>query len=109
MGTITVTDLEGSTYEIQATHGLSVMEIIYDAGIPIKAACFGCCSCSTCHVYVDEEWLDKTGEPSEDEADILDMVVEWKESSRLSCQIKYNDALDGLHVTLSEDTKTDQH
>lgn len=107
MGTISVTDLEGKTHEIQATEGLSIMEIIYDAGIPIKAACFGCCSCSTCHVYVDQKWMEKTGNASEDEEDILDMVVDLNENSRLSCQIKYNDALDGIHVTLSADTKTD--
>ena len=107
MGTITVTDLEGKTHEIKATDGLSLMEIIYDAGIPIKAACFGCCSCSTCHVYIDEKWIDKTGDSSEDEEDILDMVVDLNENSRLSCQITYNDELDGIHVTLAEDTKTD--
>jgi 2Fe-2S ferredoxin len=107
MGTISVTDLEGKTHKIQATEGLSIMEIIYDAGIPIKAACFGCCSCSTCHVYVDRQWMEKTGNASEDEEDILDMVVDLNENSRLSCQIKYNDALDGIHVTLSADTKTD--
>ncbi|MBN1379981.1 MAG: 2Fe-2S iron-sulfur cluster binding domain-containing protein [Gammaproteobacteria bacterium] len=102
-----VTDLEGNTHEIQATEGLSIMENIYDAKIPIKAACFGCCSCSTCHVYIDEAWIKETGQPSEEEEDILDMVVDLKENSRLSCQITYNDALDGIHVTLSEDTKTD--
>ncbi len=107
MGMITVTDLEGSTHEINATEGLSLMEIIYDAGIPIKAACFGCCSCSTCHVYVDKKWLDGISNASEDEEDILDMVVDLNENSRLSCQITYNDALDGIHVTLAEDTKTD--
>ena len=107
MGTITVTDLEGNTRKIDATPGTSIMEIIYDAGIPIKAACFGCCSCSTCHVYVDSKWLDKIPGASEDEEDILDMVVDLNENSRLSCQITYNDALDGMHVTLSEDTKTD--
>ena len=107
MGNIRVTDLEGQTHEIAATEGLSLMENIYDAGIPIKAACFGCCSCSTCHVYVDEQWLGKTGEPAEDEADILDMVIDLNENSRLSCQIKYNDSLDGIHVTLSEDTRVD--
>ncbi len=107
MGTMTVTDLEGNSQEIQATDGLSLMEIIYDAGIPIKAACFGCCSCSTCHVYIDARWLDKIDPTSEDEEDILDMVVDLNENSRLSCQITYNDALDGIHVTLAEDTRVD--
>lgn len=107
MNTIHVTDLDGQTHELKATDGLSIMEIIYDAGIPIKAACFGCCSCSTCHVYVDEQWLDKIQAASGDEEDILDMAVALKENSRLSCQITYNAALDGLRVTLAEDTRTD--
>ena len=108
MGTIYVTDLKGKEHEIEAPEeGMSVMEIIYDAGVPIKASCFGCCSCSTCHVYIDESWQDKTGKPNQEEEEILDMVVEFKESSRLSCQITYNAALDGLRLTLAEDTRTD--
>lgn len=107
MGTITVTDLDGKTHDIEATEGLSLMEIIYDAGIPIKASCFGCCSCSTCHTYIDERWLDKTGTASEDEEDILDMAINLRDNSRLSCQITYNDELDGIHLTLSEDTRAD--
>ncbi|GIX22099.1 MAG: ferredoxin [Gammaproteobacteria bacterium] len=107
MGTIRVTDLEGVTHTVEAEPGRSVMELIYDAGLPIKAACFGCCSCSTCHVYVDPEWLDKLPPPGPDEEDILDMTAEPRDTSRLSCQITYNDALDGLHVTLAEDTRPD--
>lgn len=107
MGTIKVTDLEGNTHELEGVEGMSVMEIIYDAGLPIKASCFGCCSCSTCHVYVGDEWADKVQPPGSEEEDILDMVVDLREHSRLSCQITYNEALDGLHVTLSEDTRPD--
>jgi 2Fe-2S ferredoxin len=107
MPTLKVTDLDGNTHELEATEGLSVMEIIFDAGLPIKASCFGCCSCSTCHVYVDSQWADKIEPPEPDEEDILDMVVDLREHSRLSCQIQYNGALDGLHVALSEDTRPD--
>ena len=107
MGSIVVIDLEGNRHTIEATEGMSVMELIYDAGLPIKAACFGCCSCSTCHVYVGDRWLDKIEPPNGDEEDILDMVIDMRENSRLSCQIPYNPELDGLEVTLSEDTKPD--
>jgi 2Fe-2S ferredoxin len=107
MGTITVIDHDGKQHTLNATDGLSVMEIIYDAGLPIKAACFGCCSCSTCHVYVDEAWLDKIAPPSSEEEEILDMVIDLRGNSRLSCQIPYNPGLDGLGVALSEDAKPD--
>lgn len=107
MSVIHVTDLDGNEREVPASKGMSVMELIYDAGVPIKATCFGCCSCSTCHVYVDEEWLDKLPQRSGDEEDILDMVADLRENSRLACQITYNAALDGLRVTLTEDTRTD--
>ena len=90
MGAIHVTDLDGQEHELEAIDGMSVMEIIYDAGIPIKAACFGCCSCSTCHVYIDEDWLERVGSTNTEEEEILDMTVELKENSRLSCQITYN-------------------
>lgn len=107
MGTIHVTDLDNQEHKLEATEGMSIMEIIYDAGVPIKAACFGCCSCSTCHVYIDEEWLEKIETPGGEEEDILDMAIELKENSRLSCQITYNAALDGLRVSLAEDTRND--
>jgi 2Fe-2S ferredoxin len=104
---ISVIDQEGNKHTLEATEGMSVMEIIYDAGLPIKATCYGCCSCSTCHVYVDEAWLGKIEPPSDEEEEILDMVIDLRENSRLSCQIPYNPELDGLEVTLSEDAKPD--
>ena len=107
MASIVVTDLDGVKHSIDATEGMSVMELIYDAGLPIKAACYGCCSCSTCHVYVNEAWLNKVESPSDEEEEILDMAIELRENSRLSCQIPYNAELDGLEVTLSLDTKPD--
>lgn len=107
VGQIIVTDLEGQEHTVDADDSMSVMENLFDAGIPIKAACFGCCSCSTCHVYVDPAWLDKTGERTREEEEILDMVLEHRPNSRLSCQIPYNESLDGLRVTLALDTKPD--
>ncbi len=107
MGEIIVTDLKNEKHTVEATEGLSVMEIIYDANVPIKATCFGCCSCSTCHVYVDPEWINRIEPRSEEEEEILDMAVDFRDNSRLSCQILYNNDLNGLQVTLAEETKTD--
>jgi ferredoxin, 2Fe-2S len=100
MAKIHVTDREGVAHEIDATPGWSVMEIIRENDLPIEAACGGCCACATCHVYVEPEWLAKL-EPASDEEDrMLDEAFQVQENSRLSCQITFTDALDGMKVTL---------
>ena len=104
---ISVTDLAGVAHEIDAEPGLSLMEAIRDAELPILALCGGCCSCSTCHVYVDADWTDKIPAISEEEEDTLDQAVDLRENSRLSCQIRLSELLNGLTVTLSEDTRLD--
>ena len=68
----------------------------------IDADCGGACACATCHVYVDEAWLDKTGDKSAMEESMLDFAENVEPNSRLSCQIKVSDALDGLIVRLPE-------
>ena len=96
-----VTDREGVPHDLEGTVGWSVMEIIRENDLPVEAACGGCCACATCHVYVDEAWLAKL-EPASDEEDrMLDEAYQVQENSRLSCQIKYGEALDGLAVTLA--------
>lgn len=100
---VQVTDLDGKTHEIECKDGWTLMECIRDAGLPIKAECGGACACATCHVYVDEDWLDATGERSEEEEDMIDLALEVADNSRLSCQIEMSDALDGLKVTLARD------
>ncbi len=106
MGHIRVIDLVAKEHSLPATPGLSVMEIIDEAGVPIKATCYGCCSCASCHVYVDPAWIDKLDSPEFEEQDILDLTEDMRDNSRLSCQIIYDDALDGLKITLTTDTKT---
>ncbi|HCD80035.1 MAG TPA: 2Fe-2S ferredoxin, partial [Alphaproteobacteria bacterium] len=69
----------------------------------IDADCGGECSCATCHVIVDPDWFAKTGGPSEDEEDMLDLAFGLTETSRLGCQIEMSDALDGLRLTVPED------
>jgi 2Fe-2S ferredoxin len=72
-------------------------------GVPgIEAECGGACACATCHVYVSEEWREKTGEAEPMEQDMLDFAYDVRPSSRLSCQIKVTPELDGLVVTTPE-------
>ena len=98
---IFATDRDGVEHEIEATKGWSVMEIVREAGLPIEAACGGCCACATCHVYVEDDWLPKTGEPDPDENMMLDEAYEVQDNSRLSCQIKFTEELNGLKVKLA--------
>jgi len=102
---IFVVDHDGNEHKIEATDGWQVMEIIREADLPIKADCGGCCSCATCHVYVDEAWLPKLKDQEEEEIDMLDASMIVQDNSRLSCQIEFSPELDGLKVTLTEDTK----
>ncbi len=99
---IYVTDLEGIEHELEAVEGWRVMEIIRDYGLPIKAECGGACSCATCHVYVEEEWLDKIPAMKDEEEEMLDSAFDVQENSRLSCQIILDESLDGLRVTLAK-------
>ena len=101
MSKLIVTDREGQVHEIEGRAGWSVMEIIRDADLPIEAACGGCCACATCHVYVDPEWTAKLPAVVDEEELMLDEAFEVQETSRLSCQLKWSDALDGLKVTLA--------
>lgn len=77
------------------------MEVIRDAGLPVKAECGGCCVCATCHVYVDEAWFGKVGDAGDEETDMLDEACEPGATSRLSCQIVLDESHDGLKVTLA--------
>ena len=69
----------------------------------IEGTCGGCLSCATCHVIVDPDWYAKTGGPSEDEEDMLDLAFSLSETSRLGCQIAMTPELDGLRLTVPED------
>lgn len=102
MPRLTVVDRSGSESTIEARAGVSVMENIRDAGFDdLLALCGGCCSCATCHVYVDEDWSPAVGGPDCDEDDLLDTTHHRTERSRLSCQIEMKDALDGMRVTIA--------
>lgn len=102
---IHVTDQSGKTHALDAVEGWRIMEIISEHGLDIKAECGGCCSCATCHVYVDENWLDKLHDARDDEIDMLDEAFDVEDNSRLSCQLLFSKDLDGLQVTLAPGTE----
>jgi ferredoxin, 2Fe-2S len=103
MAKITYIDAAGVARTVDGKIGSTVMETAIKNGVPgIEAECGGACACSTCHVYIDEAWRAITGEPSPMEEDMLDFAFEVKPNSRLSCQIKVTEALDGLVVTTPE-------
>ena len=102
MPKLIVTTRDGAVQELNGETGLSVMEIIRDGGVDeLLALCGGCCSCATCHIYVDPEFVGKIAPMSEDENDLLDSSDHRNERSRLSCQVPFSAALDGLKVTIA--------
>jgi ferredoxin, 2Fe-2S len=104
MARITYVEYNGTRHEVEVPVGLTVMEGARDNGIPgIEADCGGACACSTCHVYVAEDWVGKLPERDPMEADMLDFAYEPDPvRSRLTCQIKVTDDLDGLVVYMPE-------
>ena len=103
MSKITYTDKQGNSRTIDVDNGLTVMEGAIQNDIPgIDADCGGSMACATCHVYVEETWLDKLPKAEEAEVDMIDMTYEPKKNSRLSCQLIVSDELDGLIVTTPE-------
>ena len=99
MPQITFIEHDGTTHTGEAEVGSTVMETAIKNGVTgIVAECGGACSCATCRVYVDEAWFDRLPKRSPEEEDMLDFAFEMKATSRLSCQIKMEDALDGLTV-----------
>ncbi|APO86062.1 2Fe-2S iron-sulfur cluster-binding protein [Marivivens sp. JLT3646] len=104
MAKITYIEHNGTEHSVEVKNGMTVMEGARDNGIPgIEADCGGACACSTCHVYVPAEWKDKVPGMEAMEEDMLDFAYEVdSDRSRLSCQIKVTDALDGLVVNLPE-------
>ena len=103
MAKIHIVDHTGETRIIDVENGATVMEAAIRNGIPgIEAECGGACACATCHVYVGEEWREKVGAPSPMEEDMLDFGFDVRPTSRLSCQIKVSDELDGLVVSTPE-------
>ncbi|MES0884083.1 2Fe-2S iron-sulfur cluster-binding protein [Roseibium sp. SCP14] len=104
MANITYVEHDGTRHEVEVANGLTVMEGARTNNIPgIVAECGGACACSTCHVYLDEAWIE--GVPAKDdmETEMLDFASEPDlVRSRLTCQIEVTDALNGLIVHIPE-------
>ena len=100
MTKITYQDDQGNSKTIDVENGLTVMEGAIQNDVPgIDADCGGSMACATCHVYVEEKWLNKIPKAEEAEIDMIDMAYDPKKNSRLSCQLIVTDELDGLKVT----------
>ena len=103
MAKITYIEHDGTEHQVDVDNGLTVMEGAIRNMVPgIDADCGGACACATCHVYVDAGFAEKTGDRTSMEESMLDFASEVRDNSRLSCQIKVSDALDGLIVRLPE-------
>ncbi|MCI4660994.1 MAG: 2Fe-2S iron-sulfur cluster-binding protein [Neomegalonema sp.] len=101
MPKITYIEHDGTEHVVEVESGLTAMEGARDNDVPgIDADCGGACACSTCHAYVDPAWVEKLPAIDPMEEDMLDFAFEKKENSRLTCQIKITDALDGLVLRL---------
>jgi len=103
MTQITFIAFDGTKFDVEAENGSTVMENAIRNAVPgIEAECGGACACATCHVYVDEAWVRAVGEPEAMEEDMLDFAYDVRPNSRLSCQIRVRDELDGLVVRVPE-------
>lgn len=103
MPRITFIEHDGTAHQVDAANGQSLMRAAVDNGVPgIDADCGGECACATCHVYVEPDWLARTGERSEMEQSMLSFAAVTQDNSRLSCQVAVSDALDGLVVRLPD-------
>ncbi|MDP3371921.1 MAG: ferredoxin family 2Fe-2S iron-sulfur cluster binding protein [Candidatus Paracaedibacteraceae bacterium] len=99
---------DGTTQEVDAPLGLSVLEIAHRNKIDLEGACEGSLACSTCHVVVESEWYDLLNEATEDEEDMLDLAFGLTHTSRLGCQITMTNELDGLTVRVPSGTRNMQ-
>jgi 2Fe-2S ferredoxin len=104
MPKLTVITRNGDEKVLDAKAGVSLMEALRNHGIDeIQAICGGCCSCATCHVYVDESRASSLPPMSDVESELLDCATHRRSNSRLSCQIPLNDSLNELRVTVAPD------
>jgi len=100
---IRVTDRDGNKHELEGDSNSTLMEILRDAGLDIEAACGGCCACATCHVYINDKWLQKISSKDDEEESMLDQAFDVRNTSRLSCQINLSEDLDGIELELAPD------
>lgn len=101
MITINVTDREGRTHTVEGRPNDKLMEVLREFDWGVAAICGGMCSCATCHVYIDENWLDAFPQREMDEEELLEFLDYFQPNSRLSCQLELRDQHDGLVVKLA--------
>ena len=100
---IRVIDRDGNKHELEGDSNSTLMEILRDADLDIEAACGGCCACATCHVYINDQWLEKINSKEDDEESMLDQAFDVRNTSRLSCQISLSDELDGIELEIAKE------
>jgi len=102
VGIINAVDRDGTRHQLAGRERASLMEILKRGGLSLEALCSGSCICSTCHIYVEEDWLDRVGPASEAELATLEAEApeNIRENSRLACQIQWREELDGITVTV---------
>jgi 2Fe-2S ferredoxin len=104
MARMIVTDREGQEHEVEGQVGLKLMETLREYDYGVTAICGGLCSCATCHIYVDPEWMPRLPAPQSDEKELLvELQFYEPERSRLSCQVDFTEQLDGLRLKVAPD------
>ncbi|HYL03358.1 MAG TPA: 2Fe-2S iron-sulfur cluster-binding protein [Steroidobacteraceae bacterium] len=103
MASLRVVDRDGVEHQVEGNTGIKLMENLRELDYGVAAICGGMCSCATCHVYVDPEWLAKLPAMMSDERELLAELAHFRENSRLSCQVEFTPALAGLRVTIAPD------
>lgn len=102
MAKVLATDRDGSKHELDAGEGLSLMEIIRQAGLSVEALCSGSCQCATCHVFIAEPWLSRLKDQTDFELAALESEgSDMQANSRLACQIRWTDKLDGIELMVA--------
>lgn len=103
MGRVTYVTHDGERHEVEVAPGTTLMQAATSHAVPgIEAECGGCLSCATCHVYVDPQWLDRLQAPEQTELDMLEFAEAPQNNSRLSCQIRFTEALSGIVLRVPE-------
>jgi len=103
MAELVIVDRDGKEHRVAGKVGVSVMETLRELDYGVAAVCGGMCSCATCHVWVDEAWLGRLPPRQGDEQEILQEISNVRPGSRLSCQLPFTAALDGLRLTIAPD------
>jgi 2Fe-2S ferredoxin len=104
MANLIVVDRDDKEHVVEGRVGLKVMETLRELDFGVAAICGGLCSCATCHMYVDPAWMAKLPAKQSDEQDLLSELQHYQEArSRLSCQVEFTAALDGLKIKIAPD------